>query len=182
MEKVWISLLSVAGGALLGGVINALIGRYAAFKESQGVAGALSAEIGSLLELVKVRQYKPQLDQIVGRLSVSTNAPTTDDIFRARIKHDYFTVFNATCSRIGTLGPLASQVVYFYAVGKTFLEDVAELRELCERVTTSQAILDRATLLGISRAARHFLSWIETEGPQVVQRLNEYSARRWLQR
>ncbi len=152
MEKLWISLLSVAGGALLGGVINALIGRYAAFKESQGVAGALSAEIGSLLELVKVRQYTPQLDQIIGRLSVSTYAPTADDIFRARIQHDYFTVFNATCSRIGTLGPLAPQVVNFYAVGKSFLEDVAELGELCARVTTSHAILDRATLLGIFKS------------------------------
>src|SRR5262249_38977169 len=89
------------------------------------------------------------------------------DIFRARIQHDYFTVFNATCSRIGTLGPLAPQVVNFYAVGKSFLEDVAELGELCARLTTSQAILDRATLLGISRAARDFLSWIGREGPQV---------------
>jgi hypothetical protein len=44
-------------GALLGGVVSAAVQRYAAFKESKGVALALRAEIQALLTVARYRNY-----------------------------------------------------------------------------------------------------------------------------
>jgi hypothetical protein len=62
--------LSLIVGLLLGGVVNAAVQRYAAFKESKGVALALRAEIQALVKVATFRNYIGITDTMIARLSV----------------------------------------------------------------------------------------------------------------
>jgi hypothetical protein len=65
--KALVGLLAFIAGTLLGGVVNALVGRYAAFKESKGVALAIRAEIEALVRLATYRNYIALTDAIIVR-------------------------------------------------------------------------------------------------------------------
>jgi|SRR5437879_4850090 len=80
------ALVSVAIGALLGGGVNALVGRYASFKESQALAAALRAELEVLLDVVEGRDHVGGLERTIIYLSSMTSQAKSDqfyDVMRA---------------------------------------------------------------------------------------------------
>ena len=174
-EKLWIPLLSVAIGALLGGVINAMIGRYAAFKESKGIAAALRAEIHSVLLMVQLRGYVPGLTNTIDSLSHPTHVVTTGDVPRIFLTQDYFSAFHATISKIGLIGELAGPVTRLYVFGKGLVEDLAQLRMMHE----TSAPGTRQELSDYLKEVRSLFEAVETEGRQLIARLDEYVERRW---
>jgi len=175
-DKIWIPLLSVAVGALLGGVINAMVGRYAAFKESKGIAAALRAEIDSVLSMVQHRRYLPELTNAVAQLTSPAHVVTVNDIPTIWITQDYFTAFHATASKIGLIGELAGPITRLYVFGKGVIEDLALLRRWHE----TGAFVTRQQLLDFLNNVRSLLETIELEGRQLIGRLDEYTKRRWL--
>ena len=80
-DKVLLALLSAAVGALLGGVVSALVARYASFKESQAVAAALRAEIEVLLTVIERRDHITGLGRTISHLSIATGPPAPDDFY-----------------------------------------------------------------------------------------------------
>jgi hypothetical protein len=102
-----------------------------------------------------------------------------------RVTQDYFTVFHALCPKIGLLRPLngevvlTSEVVQLYTVGKALLEDVHTLREIYERARSGQGIVNHKELLARSQSVKRLFQDILERGPQVVNALAAYAARRW---
>lgn len=177
--NILVALISVAVGALLGGLIQALVQRYAAFRESKGMAAALRAEITSVVALVEHREYIEHLDEMIGRLQNSTHQPTLEDLFAIRITQDYFTVFNSLCPKIGLLGDLSGRIVRLYVLAKGVIEDFSELRDLRERALAGQVALQREGLLQFTQAVRALLWRILDEAPQLIHDLAAYEARLW---
>ena len=56
-DKVLLALLSAAVGALLGGVVSALVARYASFKESYELAGPRAPLLSQMQALKEGRDY-----------------------------------------------------------------------------------------------------------------------------
>jgi len=174
-----VALLSVGVGVLLGGVVRAVVDRYATFVESKRMAVALRAEVEAILQIVQARQYLSLVATLIDRLQNPTYTPTLDDVLSIRVGQDYFAVFHALCPKIGLLGPLSGEVVLLYAVGKSLLEDIHTLREIYERARSGQGNLDRDELLARSQSAASLFRVISDLGPQVVAILAAYAARRW---
>jgi hypothetical protein len=128
---------------------------------------------------LEARAYRRSLDVIIANLSDQAYHHGIDDVFSIRVDQDYFTVFNATCSQIGALGPLAAKVVQLYAAGKGLLEDVAELRDVRERFVTNGTPIDRRWLLQTTQATRQFMEWIVVHGGQVAGQLAAHAKPRW---
>jgi len=178
MEKLWIPLLSVAVGALLGGVINAMVGRYSTFKEGKGIAAALHSEIESILFMIKHRQYVQHLTEILARLSDPKHVVTAADVPAISVTQDYFSVFHAIASKIGLLGELGGPVTRLYVLGKGVIEDLGVLQKWHEEGMTPT----REDLRDILEAVRFLFETIDREGQQMMMKLDEYASRRrhWL--
>jgi len=148
--NIGIALLSLIVGVLLGGVSNAVVGSYAAFRESQGIAEALISEISTITELIEQRGYINTLNTLITRLQNPAHQPTYQDIFSVSITQDYFAVFNSVCPRIGLLGPLSGGVTRFYGLSKVLIEDVNSLRQpllqhYINMVTLAQMMLNQGS-------------------------------------
>jgi hypothetical protein len=177
-------LLVFVAGALIGGVVHALVERYAVFKESKGVAMALRAEINAFLGLVTFRDYVAITDRMIVRLRDRTHVVDLADVFLIRIAQDYFSVFHALSPKIGLLGPLGRDVVLTYAAAKALLEDIALVRE------ESQAVIEgrknptpdqiRASLLEATTQINRLLREAMAIATNTSAALEAFADRRWL--
>lgn len=132
---VFLALLSVAVGALLGGVVNATVGRYASFKETQALAASIRAELESMLALVKLRRHVENLEQTITYLTGLTRPPGPSDFYdTGDASQDAYPVFHANCGKIGLLGDAAESVVSAYTRLKAVGGDLAQIRERHQRL------------------------------------------------
>jgi len=177
-EKLLVPLLLVAVGALLGGVINAMVGRYAAFKEAKGIAASLRAEIDSILFMIKRREYVRNLTEILARLADASHVVTSADVPSIALTQDYFTLFHATASKIGHLGELGGAATQLYILGKGLLEDLSRLREWHEQGRA----LARDELSVVIREVLDLFQAVDRDGRKLVARLGTYTSRkrRWI--
>jgi len=184
MIAILFGLFTFIAGALFGGIVNGLVGRYAAFKESKGVALAIRAEIEALIRLATFRDYIGITDAIVVRLNDPSHRLDPNDVFSIRLTQDYFSVFNALSPKLGLLGPLASQVVLAYAGTKSLFEDIAALREQSQPVLEGRQNLTvdqaRAYLLLMTRSINRLLKETIKIGTETAQVLGNFAERRWL--
>jgi hypothetical protein len=182
--KALVGLLAFIAGTLLGGVVNALVGRYAAFKESKGVALAIRAEIEALVRLATYRNYIALTDAIIVRLNDPTHVIDISDVFSVRVEEDYFSVFHALSPKLGLLGPLASSVVLAYAATKSLLDDLHSLRDMAQPVVEGQRTVSaeqaRAYLLQVTVAINQLLRETVTIGTNTANALGAFAERRWL--
>jgi hypothetical protein len=128
-------------GALVGGSVNALVERYAVFKESKGIALAIQAEMDGLVTLATYRKYVTLIDAMIVRLQNPSHVLSEQDVFFIQITQDYFSVFHALSPKIGLLGALARDVVLAYSATKSLFEDIARLREEAKPVLDAIAQL-----------------------------------------
>ena len=181
MEASWgIVVFSVIVGALLGGVVHAVVDRYSAFRESQGIAIALGSEIDAILTLMRERDYKSILDKYIIPLHTSSYKATDQDLISIYIKQDYFIVYNSICPKIGLLGELSGQITRFYYLTKSLIEDINDYREMNDNVMKGMSVVLREPLLNRYLETREFLTKIESEGPQLLKRLKHYSEQYFL--
>jgi hypothetical protein len=188
-SPAWWSLLTLILGALIGGLVNAGVASYTAFRESQGIAAALRAEVGALLDLVKIQRFESRAAEIVARLDRPDHRPTLDDIFSMMVSHEYFPVFDAVVARIGALGTAAGRVVRFYTLSKSLLEDVACLNRWREEVVgearrgrdpAPQLAALHDGILARTRQVEMLLRILTDEGAAVVTELQKIERARWL--
>lgn len=175
-----IAILSAGVGALLGGVIRAVVDRYAAFNEAKGIAVALEAEIQAVIEIVRHRRYLEHLDRLITSLQDPAYSPGPGDLFAIQISQDYFAVFNAITPRIGLLGDLSGRVVSLYVFAKALLEDLIDLRSAQEKVLNGQLKLDRHGLIDRTKNIKILLDGLLQRGAIVSAGLATYAGRRWL--
>jgi hypothetical protein len=178
LAPVWVTLLGVGVGTLLGGVISALTSRYAAFKEAKGIAAALRAEIDSILLMISKRRYIEGLTEVIARLTDPAHILTLADIPSISVTQDYFSVFHATASKIGMLGELSGPITRLYVFGKGLIEDLDTLREWQKK----HAPLTKRELHEALEAVRFLFETLETEGAVVMARLDKFASNRnrWL--
>jgi hypothetical protein len=179
-DKLLVPLLLLIAGALFGGVINAVVGRYTTFKEARGIAAALRSEVESVLGMVKVRGYVEGIDAMISRLRENNYQPTYQDIYAVKVSHDYFAVFHSLASKIGLLGELSGPVVGLYVLAKAIVEDLGSLQETQAELLRGEIALDREGLLRFATELQELLRRALRDGPTVVEQLNDFAERRWL--
>lgn len=184
MVPMLFGLITFVAGALFGGIVNCLTARYAAFKESKGVALAIRAEMEALVGLANFRGYVGLTDAIIIRLGDASHQLDLNDVFSINITQDYFSVFSALSPKLGLLGPLATDVVLVYAGTKSLFEDINALRERSrpvlegrEKVTIEQA---RAYLLFVTISINQLLKETIQMGTKTIAALADFAERRWL--
>jgi len=179
MDKVLIALFSAGVGALLRGVIQALVGRYAAFKEAQGLAAGLRAEIRSLIELVRTRRYPEILDGTIARLEAGATA-TAADFFSPAVTQEYFQVFRSAVPKIGLLKGASESTVKAYVLAQSVLEDFLLLDKQRLRVEEGSQVPDTQWLLAATRELRDVLALAPAAGDEALLALKRIESRRWL--
>jgi hypothetical protein len=173
-------LIGVAVGALLTGATTVLVHSRERFRESQGIAHALRAEINALIERANTRQYLDAVTASIARLSDAQHQLVIEDMFWARIRQDYFATFHALSGKIGLLGPLAADVVLVYVKTKSLFEDIAVSSDLFERFldgrplpVNAQAL--RAWIFNLNSSIRdHLLACVE-QGRETSAELEVYA-------
>ena len=166
-------------GALLGGVINAAVRRYATFKEGKGIALALRGEMSAIIEMVLQRRYLQHLEKNIQKLADSTYKLTGADIFAPSVPENYFPVFNSLGTKIGLLNDLSDSVASFYTKAKSVVEDIHNLEEMRANHVTGSAEVDRATLLALTTELRDLLHDTLRIGLQAVEDLKLFQERTW---
>lgn len=183
MPELW-PLFTLILGVLLGGVANAIVGRYAAFRQGQGTAGALRAEIFALYEIIHLRNYIGTTARLVERLSKEDHQVHYFDILSIAMSHDYFTVYHAVAAKIGPLGtPTGPRIVRIYTFAKSLMEDVATLRTLRERVMKGEmleASLNRLAIRDTTQTVHDFFVIISQEAQTAIAELTAYERRPWI--
>ena len=167
-------------GALLGGVINAAVRRYATFKEGKGIALAIQGEIAALIEIVLKRRYLQHLEKIIQKLSDPAHQLTANDIFSPRISENYFPVFNSLANKIGLLTDRSAAVADFYTKAKSVIEDIHALEEMRDNITTGSKDIDRPALLELTTELRDLLHDAMRIGIQAVEDLKNFQDRSWM--
>src|SRR5215471_18023284 len=136
MSQALITLLSVAVGALLGGVGNTVVGRYAVFKEAQALAASFRAELESLLAVFKQRKHVENLEKTITYLTGLKGQPGPDDFYDTGGEGvEAYPVFHANCGKIGLLGDAAESVVSAYTRLKAVDSDLVFIRERHQRLS-----------------------------------------------
>ncbi len=169
MDKVLIALFSAGVGALLGGVIQALVGRYAAFKEAQGLVAGL----------VRTRRYPEILDGTIPRLETGATA-TAADFFSPAVTQEYFQVFRSAVPKIGLLKGASESTVKAYVLAQSVLEDFLLLDKQRLRVEEGSQVPDTQWLLAATRELRDVLALAPAAGDEALLALKRIESRRWL--
>jgi len=183
MEGNWgIAIFSLIVGGLLGGIVQTVSGRYAAFRESQGIAEAVRSEIETILDLINQRGYLNFLNTIIQRLQNPAYQPTYQDLLVVRIRQDYFTVFNSVCPKIGLLGDTAGKITHFYSLAKALLEDFDDLREMSNGVMMGLITVTRQGLLTQYLEMVRLFQMMQDDGTIAIRGLRHHSIQRFLWR
>jgi hypothetical protein len=101
-DSILVAVVSGLTGAVLGGMGQAALTRYAAFKEAQVVAASIRAELLAVREIIERRNYIPILDGIVGRLRLPLEGNSYSEAFNVAVTQDYLQVFTAHVDKLGT--------------------------------------------------------------------------------
>jgi len=183
MEGNWgIALFFLIIGAIIGGASQAVLGRYAAFRESQGIAEALRSEIETILMLVDQRGYLNVLNAAIVPLQNPAYQPTYHNVISISITQDYFTDFNSVCPKIGLLGDVGGRITRFYSVAKALIEDVNEFREIHKQAMTGLVTVFRQPLLTRYLEMVGLLQMMQIEGSQALNELSHHSCQWFLWR
>jgi hypothetical protein len=183
VEVNWgIAIISLVVGALLGGIVQAATGRYAAFRESQGIAEAVRSEIETILDLINQRGYLNYLNTTIQRLQNPAYQPTYQDLFVVRISQDYFTVFNSVSPKIGLLGNTAGRITHFYSLAKAVIEDLHDLREMRDAVMKGLITVLRQGLLTQYSEMVRLLQMMQDDGTIAIRGLRHHSIQWFLWR
>ena len=173
-------LVGVAVGALLTGFTSIWVRSLERFRESQGIALALSAEIRALIERASAREYLDGVTASIARLNDVQHQPVIEDVFWARIRQDYFATFHSLSGKIGLLGPLGADVVLVYVKAKSLFEDIAVSSDLFERyldgrpVPISAQVL-RVWVLRLNSSIRELLLACVEQGKKATSELDAYA-------
>ncbi|MDH5700985.1 MAG: hypothetical protein OEZ41_13615 [Nitrospirota bacterium] len=167
-------------GALLGGVLNAAVRRYATFKEGKGIALAIQGEITAIIEIVLKRRYLQHLEKFLHQLSDPTYQLTGSNIFAPRISQNFFPVFNSLANKIGLLADRSDSVAGFYTKAKSLIEDIHALEEMRDKIVTGAMDVDRPALLELTKELHDLLHDALRIGFQTVEDLNTFQDRTWI--
>jgi len=167
-------------GALLGGVINAAVRRYATFKEGKAIALAIQGEISAIIEIVLKRRYLQHLEKIIHKLSDPAHQLTGNDFFSPRISENYFPVFNSLANKVGLLVDGSDTVADFYTKAKSIIEDIHALEEVRDKIVTGSKDIDRPALLEMTKELHDLLHDALRIGIQTVEDLKNFQDRTWI--
>jgi hypothetical protein len=167
-------------GALLGGVVNAAVGRYATFKEGKAMALAIRGEISGIIEIVLKRRYLQHLEKFIDQLSNPTYPLSGNDVFSPRISENYFPVFTSLANKIGLLADRSDTVADFYTKAKSIIEDIHALEEMRDKLARGSRDVDRPALLELTRELHDLLHDALRIGIQTVEDLKTFQDRTWL--
>ncbi|MDH4195131.1 MAG: hypothetical protein OEY80_10205 [Nitrospirota bacterium] len=167
-------------GALLGGVINAAVRRYATFKEGKGIALALQGEINAIIEIVLKRRYLQHLEKFIQKLSDPSHQLTARDFFTPNVSENYFPVFHSLGTQIGLLTDLSDSVAGFYTKAKSVIEDIHSLEEVRRKFTNGSTEIDRQTLLEVTTELHDLLHDTLRVGIQTQEDLKTFQDRSWI--
>jgi hypothetical protein len=176
---LWIGIIGAVIGALFAGLSRSIVDRYQAFKEAEGIAAALRAEIDALLNLVESRQYSKTLEEIIRRLDGSKSAAVAD-YFDPPIAREYFPVFKAVVSKIGVLREAGAPTIKAYMLAQSVIEDVHALQEERRKVESGTLQPDRDELLRATRELNRVLAEALNAGKDSIKALDLFLAKRWL--
>ena len=176
---LWIGVIGALIGALFAGLSRSIVDRYQSFKEAEGIAAALRAEIEALLNLVESRQYSTTLGEIVRRLDGAKSAGA-DDYFDPPIAREYFPVFKSVVPKIGVLRGAGAPTIKAYMLAQSVIEDVHALQEERRRVESGTVQPDRDELLRSTRELKRILDEALDAGRESIKALDLFLARRWL--
>jgi hypothetical protein len=176
MEKVLLALFSVAVGALLGGGVNALVGRYSAFKEGQAVAAALRAELEAMLAIGEARDHAKRLERTIIHLRKGTGVPAKDDFYETLgDPKEAYLVFRANCDKVGLLGLAAEPVVAAYVRYIALDQDLAGIPQRHGRQP-----LTRPQLIEAHEAMLELLLDATTRAKTAITKLREHERRHFV--
>jgi len=178
-SDLWIGVIGALIGALFGGVSRLTIERYQAFKDAEGIAAALRAEIDALLNLVEARQYPARLDLIIQRLEGAQAASLTD-YFDPPMARDYFPVFKSIVPKIGILREAGAPTVKAYMLAQSAIEDVHALQEERRRVESGTIQPDHHKLLASTRELKRVMDDALRAGREAITALDRFLEKRWL--
>lgn len=167
-------------GALLGGVINAAVRRYATYKESKAIALAIQGEISAIIEIVLKRRYLQHLDKIIHKLSDPTHQLTVTDIFTPRISQNYFPVLNSLTNKIGLIDEHSGAIADFYTKVKSIIEDIHVLEEMRHNQRTGAMDVDAKALLDCTQELHDLLHDALRIGIQTVEDLKNFQGKSWM--
>lgn len=131
----------VVGGliGIAGGVVTPLvIEMYKQRKERINLTAAIVAEVSALVAVTSKREFIEMLSDEVESLRKSTD-PNKVSWFYFSARRNPFSVYDANLDRIGIIkASLNSKIVRFYAQAASIMEDVADMRELKEKIDTNR--------------------------------------------
>jgi hypothetical protein len=187
------ALLWLILGAILGGIIQAGVSLYADFKEGQGIALALAAELNGLRDLIVFREYLSLSEQVLTRLAEPGHVVDVADIFAVPLTQDFLSVFHGVSSKIGLLGPTSTPVVGLYSLIKGLFEDFRQFEERREDFLDASKFLGkmipsdkpelanevlRIVLIKMTEDVRILLQKILSN--TVIDELEAYAKKDWL--
>ncbi|MEO8328197.1 MAG: hypothetical protein ABI618_20320 [Nitrospirota bacterium] len=167
-------------GALLGGVTNSAVRRYATFKEGKGIALAIQGEMTAIIEIVLKRRYLQHLEKIIQKLSDPAHQLTANDFFSPRISENYFPVFNSLANKVGLLDDRSDSIANFYTKAKSIIEDIHALEEIRDKISTGSKDIDMPALLELTQELRDLLHDALRIGIQTVEDLKNFEDRSWI--
>src|SRR2546425_4076954 len=174
-QTALIGLIGIGIGALLVGVINAAVGRYAAFKESQALAAALRVDLEDLLRAGEAYDLVAQLAQTIAYLKAGAGTPAPDDFYDMIGERQECLVFQANCAKIGLLASVAGPVVAAYSSFLTAREGLFGAGERHRRQP-----MTRPQLILIHETTRTFLLNATERAKVAVEKLKDHERRWWL--
>ena len=179
MGSLTLALVSVGVGALLGGLVNAILAQYTSFQESKGMARALKAEIDAVLALLALRDYAGDLGKAIARLQNPQYLPAPRDTMNVLVTQDFFITYHALAPKIGLLGEVSGAVAHVYVLAKGLIEDFRTCRDLLEKAIERRSPPDREDMLTLNSRILGLLQTVSTEARQVSDNLGAYAKRGW---
>jgi hypothetical protein len=146
------------GAALLGALIGGFFAVWGGTRQLKvqrerrvrSLTAALSAEIASLIEIVRRNRYEESLRAVVRHVR-SPAFDGTYDAHTVHASHSYFTVYEANASDIGELEPqLAVEVIAFYQQARSWLDGIAMASKLPDGVLSADEVARYYTLMADS--------------------------------
>ncbi|MDZ4259124.1 MAG: hypothetical protein U0974_01225 [Gemmatimonadales bacterium] len=142
--------LLAIGGGFAGTAFTSNVERR---NRRKAVAGAIGGEIGALIEICEFRRYLEGFDALIAH----GERTGEEQGFGLAVRQNYFVVFDAHVASVGSLPPaMARDVVRFYVMAKSFLEDAVDAiegsippGEALQRLRTTRSLLDE--ILGLGR-------------------------------
>lgn len=129
MTLAILALIGVVIGAVFTGGIQFLREEYRYFKERKSLAASISAEIISLIRLIRKRRIHQDLVNWINLLKKENQLSkyTKKGTYSVSITFNYFLIFDSNAGRLGMLGEeLAGEITILYTLCKGVAEDLRD--------------------------------------------------------